>query len=64
MAAVTVNVLPLSAVGVPEITPVLASRLKPAGRESLSTLHVIGVVPSAKRVVLYAASTVPFVSLL
>ena len=54
------NVLPPSAVGVPEITPVLASRLKPSGREPLVTLHVIGAVPSAKRVVLYAASAVPF----
>ena len=54
------NALPPSAVGVPEITPVLASRFKPSGREPPVTLHVIGAVPSAKRVVLYAASAVPF----
>ena len=39
-----------SVVGVPEITPVLEFKLKPAGREPLAVLQMIGVVPLAASV--------------
>jgi hypothetical protein len=34
-------------VGVPEITPVAALKVRPAGSEPLAILHVRGVVPPA-----------------
>jgi hypothetical protein len=33
------------AVGVPEITPVVVLKLRPAGRDPLATLHFKGAVP-------------------
>ncbi|CAJ0822895.1 hypothetical protein LMG18101_05255 [Ralstonia flaminis] len=41
----TVKVLEPSAVGVPETTPVLAFRLRPAGSVPLDTAYVYGAVP-------------------
>ena len=41
LVAVTVKVEVPSAVGVPEITPVLLSSVNPTGREPLVTLHVM-----------------------
>ena len=51
-SALTVNLAVPSAVGVPLISPVSAFRLRPAGRTPFpfSTLHLMGVVPSAVRV--------------
>jgi hypothetical protein len=45
-------------VGVPVIAPVSA-RLRSAGKTPLSTFHVMGAVPVAASVWLYAAPTVP-----
>ena len=52
LVALTVNLAVPSAVGVPLISPVSAFRLRPAGRTPFpfSTLHLMGVVPSAVRV--------------
>jgi hypothetical protein len=48
-------------VGVPEITPVLAAKLNPAGSVPCTTLHVYGLVPLvAASVAEYATPTVPF----
>jgi hypothetical protein len=52
-----VNVNVSATVGVPEIT--LLESVKPPGNDPLSTLHVIGVVPEAASVWLYAVPTVP-----
>ena len=59
LVALTVNLAVPSAVGVPLISPVSAFRLRPAGRPP-SMLHVIGAVPVAVRVWLYASPTLPF----
>ena len=58
LVALTVKVAVPSAVGVPLISPVSAFRLRPAGRPP-SMLHVIGAVPVAVRVWLYASPTLP-----
>ena len=58
-SALTVKVAVPTAVGVPLISPVSASKLRPAGRVPLSILHVMGSVPFAKSRWLYAASIVP-----
>ena len=46
-------------VGVPVISPVLSFMLSPSGKLPLATLQVIGVVPVAARVWLYAVPTTP-----
>ena len=56
LVALTVNLAVPSAVGVPLISPVSSFRLRPAGRPP-SMLHVIGAVPVAVRVWLYASPT-------
>ena len=58
LVALTVKVAVPSAVGVPLISPVSAFRLRPAGRPP-SMLHVIGAVPVAVRIWLYASPTLP-----
>jgi hypothetical protein len=58
LTALTVKLDVPAAVGSPDITPVSA-RLKPAGNEPLSRLHVMGVTPVAASVWLYAVPTVP-----
>jgi hypothetical protein len=58
LTALTVKLDVPTVVGVPEITP-LSARLKPVGNASLSTLHVMGAVPVAVSVCLYAVPTVP-----
>ena len=50
LVALTVKVEVPAAVGVPLISPVSLFRLRPVGQSPFSTLHVIGVVPSALRV--------------
>jgi hypothetical protein len=45
--ALTVNLDVPIAVGVPDITPVVAFKLKPAGSVPLDIAHAIGVVPVA-----------------
>jgi hypothetical protein len=60
LAALTVNVELPAVVGMPEITPVAAARVKPAGSEPVSMLQVIGFALVAARVALYATPTVPF----
>ena len=62
-SALTVNLAVPSAVGVPLISPESLFRLRPAGRLPLSMLHVIGTVPVAIRVWLYALPTLPSGSL-
>ena len=57
--AVTVKVKVPDSVGVPEITPVEALMLRPAGRVPEVTAHVIGAVPDAVRVCEYSASILP-----
>ena len=57
-SAVTVNLAVPSAVGVPLILPVSLFRLRPSGRAPIM-LHVMGVVPVAIRVWLYASPTLP-----
>ena len=47
--ALTENLDVPSVVGVPEINPVFAFRLKPAGKLPLTIDQVIGVVPVAAR---------------
>ena len=59
LVALTVKVELPAAVGVPLILPVSLFRLRPAGRLPLSMLHVMGAVPSAVRVWLYASPTLP-----
>ena len=54
LAALTVKLAVPAAVGVPLILPVSLFRLRPAGRSPFSMLHVIGLVPVAVRVWLYA----------
>jgi hypothetical protein len=46
-AALTVKLNVPEAVGVPEITPVVVFKLKPAGRLRAEIDQVIGVVPDA-----------------
>jgi hypothetical protein len=58
-AALTVKLAVPSAAGAPDITPVDPFRLNPAGRVPPAIDHVIGAVPLAVRVWLYAAPTVP-----
>ena len=57
--ALTVKLNGPAAVAVPVIAPVVAFRLKPVGRLPLDTAHVIGVVPVAVSLWLYARFTVP-----
>ena len=59
LRARTVNWAVPSAVGVPLISPVSLFRLRPAGRLPPSMLHVMGVVPVAVRIWLYASPTLP-----
>ena len=58
-SAFTVKLEVPAAVGVPVIVP-LVFRVNPAGSVPLEMLHVMGVVPVAARVWLYAVPTVPF----
>ena len=60
LVALTVKVELPAAVGMPLILPVSLFRLRSVGRSPFSTRHVIGVVPSAVRVWLYAVPTLPF----
>jgi phosphohistidine swiveling domain-containing protein len=60
LAALTVKLDVPTAVGVPEITPVVPARFKPVGNVPLPIVHVIGVSPVAASVWLYAVPTVPF----
>ena len=46
-------------VGVPVIAPVVAFKIKPTGSVPFSTAHIIGVVPVAASLWLYALFTVP-----
>ena len=59
LVALTVKVNVPAAVGLPVIVPLLAS-VKPFGKLPLTLVHVIGVVPVAARVRLYAVPVVPF----
>ena len=59
-SAVTVNLAVPSAVGVPLISPVVSFSVKLSGRVPPIMFHVMGVVPSAVRVWLYASPTLPF----
>ena len=59
LVALTVKVEVPAAVGVPLISPVSLFRLRPVGQSPFSTLHVMGAVPSAARVWLYASPTLP-----
>ena len=59
LVALTVKVEVPSAVGVPLISPVSLFRLRLAGRLPPSMLHVMGVVPVAVRIWLYASPTLP-----
>ena len=59
LVALTVKFDVPAVVGLPEITPVVALSDKPAGRLPAEMLHVMGVVPVAARVWLYATPTVP-----
>jgi len=55
------NVVVAAVVGVPEITPVLAAKLNPAGKLPEYTLHVYGFVPLVAAIVTeYALPTVQF----
>ena len=45
--------------GVPLISPVVSFSVKPSGRALPLMPHVMGVVPSAVRVWLYASPTLP-----
>jgi hypothetical protein len=47
-------------VGIPEITPVVVTRLKPVGKSPMIISHVMGVVPVAASVWLYVIIAVPF----
>ena len=58
-SALTVKLAVPAAVGVPLISPVASSSVRPAGRLPLSMPHVMGVVPVALRVWLYASPTLP-----
>jgi hypothetical protein len=51
LVAVMVTVATLIAVGVPAMTPVDGFRVRPAGSAPLITVHVMGVLPEAARVV-------------
>ena len=57
--ALTVKLYVFTAVGVPVIAPVVPFKFKPVGRLPLAIAHVIGVVPVALSVWLYALFTVP-----
>jgi hypothetical protein len=57
--AVTVNVAVPAAVGVPEISPVVAFRLRPAGNEPPDTDQLIGPLPVAARISLYSSPIEP-----
>ena len=57
--ALTVKFDVPAVVGVPVIAPVDVFKLRPPGRLPLAIAHVIGVVPVAARVWLYAVPTVP-----
>ena len=58
LVALTVKVELPAAVGVPLILPVSLFRLRPSGRAPIM-LHVMGVVPVAVRIWLYASPTLP-----
>ena len=58
-SALTVKVAVPSAVGSPLIPPVFSSSFRPSGRAPPLMLHVMGAVPSAARVWLYASPTLP-----
>jgi hypothetical protein len=58
-SAFTVKLDVPAVVGVPDIMPVVSASSKPAGNVPLSILHVMGAVPVASRVWLYATPTSP-----
>ena len=58
-SALTVNLAVPSAVGVPLISPVVSFSVRPSGRAPPLMLHLMGVVPVAVRVWLYASPTLP-----
>jgi len=59
LVALTVKLDVAAVVGVPEIMPVVSARFKPVGNVPLSRLQVMGVVPVAANVWLYAVPVVP-----
>ena len=59
LAALTVKLAVPAAVGVPLILPVFSSNVRPSGRAPPIMFHVMGVVPVAVRVWLYASPTLP-----
>ena len=63
-STLTVKLAVPAAVGVPLILPVVSSSVRPSGRAPPIMFHVMGVVPSAVRVWLYASPTLPFGRLL
>ena len=58
----TVKVNVPASVGVPVIVPVAVLRVKPPGKAPTVMLHVIGAVPVAVSVSVYAVPTVPWSS--
>jgi hypothetical protein len=60
LLAVTVKFAVPAVVGVPEISPVSGSSVKPAGKLPAVTLQFIVPPPVAESVWLYAVPTVPF----
>ena len=59
LAASTVNANEPAALGVPLKTPLVALRVSPPGRVPVAILQLIGIVPLAVKVKLYALLTVP-----
>ena len=59
LAALTVKVEVPAAVGVPLISPVVSFSVRPLGSSPLIMLHMIGSVPVAVKVWLYASPTLP-----
>jgi len=59
LVALTEKLNVAAVVGVPLITPLVVFKLRPPGRLPLAIAHVIGAVPVAARVWLYAVPTVP-----
>ena len=59
LTALTVKTAVSSPAGVPLISPVVSFRLSPLGSVPLAMLHVMGAVPFAVRVWLYASPSVP-----
>ena len=58
-SALTVKLAVPAVVGVPLISPVVSSSVRPSGRAPPLMLHLMGVVPLAVRVWLYASPTLP-----